>query len=130
MVPAGINFIKASSIMWFFSTSLHYSLYFYYKTISFLFQKWFLPKICLLFLVIITMHFRIDKFLLKIVKSEFLSARTFPSFQHNFTTFHNSVHKFHLFPAVLRVFHALQFPYQPLPISHLHCGRLIIYVRL
>ena len=79
MVPAGINFIKASSIMWFFSTSLHYSLYFYYKTISFLFQKWFLPKIYLLFLVIITMHFRIDKFLLKIVKSEFLSARTLPS---------------------------------------------------
>ena len=65
--------------MWFFSASLHYSLYFYYKTISFLFQKWFLPKIYLLFLVIITMHFRIDKFLLKIVKSEFLSARTFPS---------------------------------------------------
>ena len=63
--------------MWFFSASLHYSLYFYYKTIPFLFQKWFLPKICLLFLVIITMHFCIDEFLLKIVKSESPSTKTF-----------------------------------------------------
>ena len=57
MVPPQIHFIKTSSI--YVALPHHYTAhhYFYYKTISCLFQKRFLLKMYLLFLGIITMYF-------------------------------------------------------------------------
>jgi len=56
MVPPQIHFIKVSSIYIAFPHHYIAHRYFYYKTISFLFQKRFLLKMYLLFLDIITMR--------------------------------------------------------------------------
>lgn len=66
MVPPQIHFIKASSIYVAFPHHYTARRYFYYKTISFLFQKRFLLKMYLLFLDIITMRLHILKLLFKI----------------------------------------------------------------
>ena len=56
MVPPQIHFIKTSSIYVAFQHHYTTRRYFYYKTISCLFQKRFLLKMYLLFLGIITMY--------------------------------------------------------------------------
>ena len=76
MVPPQIHFKKTSSIYVAFPHHYTARRYFYYKTISCLFQKWFLLKMYLLFLDIITMRLHVLKLLSKLSTSTYPSTRT------------------------------------------------------